>query len=86
MVEFKKKADKIIKERYGIAVEHTCARKKDGSKKTYEDVFYSVPKRKYTDKCCGFGTPRGFPMTKGAWCNDRLKTRVLDSLGNLGAA
>lgn len=25
MIEFKKKADKIIKERYGIEVEHVCA-------------------------------------------------------------
>jgi hypothetical protein len=30
MVEFKKKADKIIKERYGIGVEHVCATKKMG--------------------------------------------------------
>ena len=30
MVEFKKKADKIIKERYGIEVEHVCATKKMG--------------------------------------------------------
>lgn len=30
MVEFKKKADKIIKERYGIEVEHICALKTQG--------------------------------------------------------
>lgn len=30
MVEFKKKADKIIKERYGIEVEHVWATKKTG--------------------------------------------------------
>lgn len=30
MVEFKKKADKIIKERYGIEVEHNCALKTQG--------------------------------------------------------
>lgn len=45
MVEFKKKADKIIKERYGIEVEHVCAMR-DGEKLTYEKLFYTVPKRK----------------------------------------
>ena len=30
MVEFKKKADKLIKERYGIEVEHICALKTQG--------------------------------------------------------
>lgn len=30
MVEFKKKADKIIKERWGIEVEHVCAVNKNG--------------------------------------------------------
>lgn len=66
MVEFKKKADAIIQERWGIEVEHI-------SKKSYEHYFY---KRR------GFGKSKGqiygFPMTKGAWCNDRLKTRLLD--------
>lgn len=42
MVAFKAKADKIIKERYGIEVEHLCA-ERDGRKITYESVFYSVP-------------------------------------------
>lgn len=45
MVEFKAKADKIIKERYGIDVEHICAMK-DGEKLTYEKIFYRVPKRR----------------------------------------
>ena len=36
MVEFKKNADAIIKERYGIEVEHIRA------DKTYEQWFYSV--------------------------------------------
>ena len=46
MVEFKSKADAIIKERYGIEVEHVCATAKDGSKQTYEKLFYHVPKRR----------------------------------------
>lgn len=45
MVEFKTYADKIIKERYGIEVEHICAMR-DGEKLTYEKMFYHVPKRR----------------------------------------
>ena len=44
MVEFKAKADQIIKERWGIEVEHLCAMK-DGEKLTYEKLFYHVPNR-----------------------------------------
>lgn len=36
MVEFKAKADKIIKERWGIKVEHVR------SKRSYQDIFYMV--------------------------------------------
>lgn len=39
MVEFKKKADEIIKAWWGIEVEHVCAMK-DGKKLTYQDIFY----------------------------------------------
>lgn len=45
MVEFKAKADTIIKERWGIEVEHVCAMR-NGKKLTYEDLFYHVPVRK----------------------------------------
>lgn len=45
MVEFKAHADAIIKERWGIEVEHVCAMR-DGQKLTYEDLFYHVPVRK----------------------------------------
>lgn len=40
MVEFKKKADRIIKERYGITVEHTSAMRKR-ARLSYESIFYS---------------------------------------------
>lgn len=49
MVEFKKKADKIIKERYGIEVEHIYAMK-NGEKLTYEKIFYCVPKRRERER------------------------------------
>ena len=67
MVEFEEKADAIIKERWGIEVEHIRA---DVS---FEKVFYTTlggGKRA--------GTIYGWPMTKGAWCNDRLKVAALD--------
>ena len=84
MVEFKAKADKIIKERWGIEVEHLCAMK-DGEKLTYEKLFYHVPKRK-TDKVQGGESQDsrtqaargatqssksevcGFPYTISSWC------------------
>ena len=75
MVEFKAKADKIIKERWGVEVEHVCAMK-DGRKLTYESVFYR--KRGFSRNG---NTPHkmyGWPFQKGPWCNDRLKTGVLD--------
>ena len=67
MVEFKKKADAIIKERYGIEVEHVCATAKDGSKQTYEKIFYRIPKRRKGSEAIQ-GTPKGYPKTTGSWC------------------
>lgn len=82
MVEFKAKADKIIKERWGIEVEHLCATR-NGEKLTYEKLFYHVPKRKNGGQFED-GSPAGFPYTKGAWCNDRLKTNALDAVSHGG--
>ena len=64
MMEFKHKADKIIRERYGIEVEHLYA------KETYEQHFYRV-----RTKGKRSGTMYGFPMIKGVWCNSDLKVR-----------
>ena len=55
MVEFKAKADAIIKGRWGVEVEHVCAMR-DGKKLTYEDLFYHVPVRKCQNS--GGGVPR----------------------------
>ena len=72
MIEFKAKADEIIKKRWGIEVEHVCAM--DGEKKrTYKSMFYKLRKSGKSN-----GQIHGFPMQKGSWCNDRLKTRPLD--------
>lgn len=46
MEEFKARMDERIWNLYRIDVEHLCARNKDGSKKTYEQMFYHVPVRR----------------------------------------
>lgn len=46
MMEFKAKMDQIIWSMYHIEVEHLCALNKDGSKKTYEQMFYHIPVRR----------------------------------------
>ena len=60
MVEFKAKADTIIKERWGIEVEHVCAMR-DGKKLTYEDLFYHVPVK----KCKSGGGTSDFRWSEG---------------------
>lgn len=71
MLEFKVKADKIIKEKFGITVEHV------NSGVTYEDVFhYTVISEKSKHK----GRIYGFPMIRGAWCNSRLKVAALNKI------
>jgi hypothetical protein len=69
MMEFKDKADKIIKERYGIEVEHVIA------KATYEEIFYKIPKKgNRTDRI------KGFPYMIGMWCNSSLKVAPADKI------
>ena len=71
MVEFKKKADRIIKERYGLEVEHYRA------DATFESVFYR--QRKTTRrKDLGIMPMHGWPYQKGPWCNDRLKLSAIN--------
>lgn len=81
MVEFKAKADRIIKERWGIAVEHVSITK-NGKKWTYEDNFYKLvsPENLQKRLACenwfnrGMSDIYGFPSRKGPWCN-KLKFR-----------
>lgn len=80
MVEFKAKADKIIKERWGIEVErirHPC---------TYEKMFY----KKYGVTAKRSGEIYGFPFSigmrknNGNWCNAlkiRPKTDGVEYIG-----
>lgn len=71
MVEFKARADRIIKERWGIEVEHIR------SKNTYENVFYRI--RLETTKTAP-GKIRGWPRTLGAWCNSSVKMPPLRAI------
>lgn len=66
MMEFKGKADRIIKERYGIEVEHLHA------KKSYEEMFYTTRNNKVFGKVL-----YGFPCQRYPWCNSMLKTKKL---------
>lgn len=71
MVEFKAYADRIIKERWGIEVEHIRCRN------TYQDVFY---RRKSTMAKKNPGQIRGWPMRGGpggAWCQGDVKLPAL---------
>lgn len=80
MVEFKAKADAIIKERWGFEVEHIR------SKYTYESGFYT--NHEYNaKKSLAFPQKNGiygFPVRVGAWCNSRLKVSAL-SVAQKGA-
>lgn len=69
MIEFKAKADQIIKERFGFTVEHIRANK------NYQEVFYRITK---TGK--NAGKFYGFPMIRGAWCNSKLKVSTLNKI------
>ena len=71
MLEFKKKADKIIKERYGIEVEHIHA------PKSYEECFYTKFARGKN-----IGKLYGFPIVRGLWCNTQLKKIPLQMFNN----
>ena len=75
MREFKAKAERIIKDRWGIKVEHfTCNKylylEKD--KVSYKDAFYQ---KKLKGK--HIGEIYGFPIRKGNWCL-KLKLQAID--------
>ena len=71
MVEFKAKADKIIKARWGIEVEHVC-RMKNGQKLSFERQFYTIRQSSVFGPCI-----YGWPCQRGGWCVGELKTRAL---------
>lgn len=72
MVEFKSRADRIIKERWGIEVEHIRA------KRTYEERFYTVRTEKAKKRP---GVIYGWPFSvAGAWCNSDVKMPPLKAI------
>ena len=80
MEEFKSRMDQRIWDMYRIEVEHLCARNKDGSKKTYEQMFYHVPVRRSQTvqverERDGLrpGSILGFPDLWNPWCQAGLK-------------
>lgn len=75
MLEFKKKADEFIKNKYGIEVKH-ITNTHMGKKVTYESVFYKM--RQYSRNGHDLKI-YGFPFQGRSWCADRLKTSILDS-------
>lgn len=72
MVEFKRKADAIIKERWGIEVEHVRVAT------SFEDLFYKIPENRKRANISFVGKCRGFPFQKGPWCQRDLKVSCLD--------
>jgi hypothetical protein len=74
--------DQRIWDMYRIEVEHLCAKNKDGSKKTYEQMFYHVPDRRSQigqvereRERYGLrsGSILGFPDLWNPWCQAGLK-------------
>lgn len=72
MMEFKVKADRIIKERYGIEVEHIHA------SKSFEQCFYNT----YGSKSKRSGLIWGFPSMNSNWCNSQLKMYAINKVLN----
>ena len=73
MVEFKVKADKSIKERWGIDVEHVRG------PHTYEQAFYRVLGGKKRP-----GEIYGWPFPNGPYCNSDVKMPGLDKVETNG--
>lgn len=69
MIEFKKKADTIIKDWFGIAVEHRRGRL------TYEQAFYRILGGKNRP-----GEIYGWPFPRGPYCNSDVKMLPLDEI------
>lgn len=74
MVEFKEKADKIIKERWGIEVEHVYSTV-NGKKKTYNNCFYRVQTKSKNERFAN--KILGFAAIGRNWCNSELKVVAL---------
>lgn len=86
MVEFKAKADEIIKARWGIEVEHVCAMK-DGKKVTYESIFYREikPKRERENANDARVPVAQLAMVRGSAQNKHPRQEYTDSRSSEGS-
>lgn len=75
---WKEKADAIIKQRYGIQVEHISGGV------TFEEMFRSVPRRRAFNQDKQ-GQILGFPSLRSQWCSKALKVYVMRKLNNAGS-
>lgn len=89
MDSFRSRMDEWIWRNYHIEVEHLCARNKDSSKKTYEQMFYHVPVRRSKNVQVERERERrrrietesilGFPDLWNPWCQAGLKRNARES-------
>lgn len=89
MEAFKSRMDEWIWAHYRIEVEHLCARNKDGSKKTYEQMFYHIPVRRERERrndprLPGPVEPVVSGWTQTEWQNTESRERLRDSLQTPG--
>ncbi len=82
VLEAKDRIEEKLWQMYRIEVDHLCAKNKDGSKRTYEQMFYHIPNRRSQDvqvererERDGLrpGSIRGFPDLWNKWCQSDLK-------------
>ena len=82
VLQAKERIEEKLWQMYRIEVDHLCARNPDGSKRTYEQMFYHVPNRRSQNvqvererERDGLrpGSIRGFPDLWNKWCQSDLK-------------
>jgi hypothetical protein len=80
VLEAKERIEEKLWQMYRINVEHLCARNPDGSKRTYEQMFYHIPVRRSKSvqverERDGIrpGSILGFPDLWNPWCQAGLK-------------
>lgn len=74
----KERIEEKLWQMYRIEVDHLCARNRDGTKRTYEQMFYHIPYRRSQTvqverERFPHGAIRGFPDLWNKWCQSDLK-------------
>lgn len=82
VLEAKERIEEKLWRMYRLNVDHLCAQNPDGTKRTYEQMFYHIPNRRSQDvqvererERDGLrpGSIRGFPDLWNKWCQSDLK-------------